>query len=128
MADITGGRDPALTTALRRAVGDPPYDAVDWDVLARRIQSAVAARRRVERPARWWEHAAGWARAAVPLALAAGIAAFALVVTTRSSVQSRSEPAASLLGVVTGAESDQALVVSVGGSTVDSFAAEVLAQ
>ena len=127
MADITGGRDPALTTALRRAVGDPPYGAVDWDVLARRIQSA-AARRRVERPARWWEHAAGWTRAAVPIALAASIAAFALVVTTRSSVQSRSEPAASLLGVVTGAESDQALVVSVGGSTVDSFAAEVLAQ
>lgn len=119
--------DRAVTSALRRVVGEPPYDAVDWDALAHRIQAAVAARPRAVRVLRWWELAAGWTRVAVSLAAAASIAAFALAVTAGPTEVTTSEPA-TLMGAVTGAVPDQALVASAGGSTTESFAAEVLAQ
>jgi hypothetical protein len=69
--------DDALRSELRAEVGEPPYEAVDWERLRARVVSGAAAmlaRRRVERPATWWEEAAGWGRAAIPLAIAAGIA------------------------------------------------------
>jgi hypothetical protein len=61
-----------------------PVDAVDWDALHRRISADAAAplralrRAAVERPDRarpWWSYTASWARAAVPLAVAASVIA-----------------------------------------------------
>lgn len=68
-------RDPALASALRDLGPEPPMEAVDWD----RLERAVAARARRQfgsrRPgAAWWQPVAAWARPAIPLALAAGIA------------------------------------------------------
>ncbi|HEY7877087.1 MAG TPA: hypothetical protein VIC55_02620 [Gemmatimonadaceae bacterium] len=120
--------DRKLTSALRHVSGDPPYNAVNWDALALRIQAAAVARARTGRALPWWEFAAGWSRAAVPLALAASIGAFALVATASSTTDVSTTESATLMGAVTGAVSDQALVASASGSTTESFAAEVLAQ
>lgn len=67
-------RDEALAAVLREAVPEPPVDRVDW----RALRSAVLARAelplaRLRRRQRWWEVTAGWARAAVPAAAAAGV-------------------------------------------------------
>jgi len=116
-----------LAAALRRATGEPPYDQVDWDALAWRIHVAALGRRVAAARRRWWEHAAAWTRMAIPLALAAGMAAFALIALGRASIPA-SRPA-TLMEAVTGAASDQDVAVSmVGQPTMDSFAAEVLAQ
>ena len=117
-----------LTAQLRHAAGEPPYDAVDWEALARRIQVAALGRRVVTARRRWWEHAALWTRAAIPLAVAAGIAAFALIALNRSTSETV-EPSDTLIEAVTGAASDQDVAASMAGQpTPASFAAEVLAQ
>lgn len=66
--------DEALGSALRQIVPDPPVERVDW----RALRAAVLARAelplaRLRRRQRWWEVTAGWARAAVPTAAAAGV-------------------------------------------------------
>ena len=67
-------RDEALGALLRRATGDVPMSAVDWDGLATRITRALP------RPASpWWSYAERWERRMLPLALAASLlGAFAL--------------------------------------------------
>ena len=129
MSDEQHGRlESELRAQLERVSGEPPYDEVDWDALARRIHVAALGSRAVARPRRWWEHAARWTRAAVPLAVAAAIAAFALIMHDRSVPES-SEAAPTLIEAVTGAAPDQDAAVSiVGQPTTESFAAEVLAQ
>lgn len=119
--------DAELAAHLARAAGKPPYDEVDWDALARRIHAGALGGRVVARQ-RWWEHAALWTRAAIPLAVAAGIAAVALISLDRSATESV-EPGGTLIEAVTGVASDQDVAVSmVGQPTTASFAAEVLAQ
>jgi hypothetical protein len=118
--------DAELAAALRRAAGEPPYHDVDWDGLARRIHAAALGSRAAS-SRRWWEHAAGWTRAAIPLAVAAGLAAFALIASDRSSANTAESP--TLIEAVTGAASEQDVAVSmVGQPTTESFAAEVFAQ
>ena len=120
--------DAELAAHLERAAGDPPYDEVDWGALARRIHIAALGRRIVGAQRRWWEHAALWTRAAIPLAIAAAIAAVSLIALDRSAAESVA-PGGTLIEAVTGAASDQDVAVSmVGQPTTESFAAEVLAQ
>jgi hypothetical protein len=68
-------RDEALGALLRRATGDVPMSAVDWDGLASRITRALPART----ASTWWSYAERWERRMLPLALAASlVGAFAL--------------------------------------------------
>jgi hypothetical protein len=70
--------DARLGALLRDTVGPTPYGAVHWTALAARIGSAVA----LQKPTPWWSYAASWDRRAIPMSLAAGIAAaFALWTT-----------------------------------------------
>ncbi len=68
--------DEALGSALREVVPEAPVERVDWRafraaVLARAELPLARLRRRQRQ--RWWEVTAGWARAAVPAAAAAGV-------------------------------------------------------
>jgi hypothetical protein len=68
-------RDEALAALLRRAEGDVPVRAVDWDALAARIARALPARATTA----WWSYADRWSRRMLPLAVAASlVGAFAL--------------------------------------------------
>ncbi|MEO8562834.1 MAG: hypothetical protein ABI601_12205 [bacterium] len=62
-------RDEALAALLRRATGDVPVRAVDWDALALRISRSIPARS----AGTWWSYAARWERRMLPLALAASL-------------------------------------------------------
>lgn len=126
--EIHGELEAELAAQLRRAAGEPPYNDVDWEALARRIHVAALGRRAAGPRRSWWEHAALWTRAAIPLAVAAAIAAVALIALNRSATES-AEPGGTLIEAVTGVASDQDVAVSVVGQpTTESFAAEVLAQ
>ena len=73
--------DPEVVAMLRRL--DEPLGEPDWE----RLQAAIARRVRAGAgpSASWWDYAARWSRAAVPLGLAAGIlAAVALGVGDRT--------------------------------------------
>jgi hypothetical protein len=68
-------RDPRLEDALRSLEGEASMSEADWE----RLRAAIAARSeitlaRLRRGGTWWEFAASWGRAAIPLAAAAGIA------------------------------------------------------
>jgi negative regulator of sigma E activity len=54
-----------------------PADAVDWNALHRRIMAAA------RRP--WWSYTASWARAAVPLAVAASVIASVALATLHAN-------------------------------------------
>jgi hypothetical protein len=70
-------RDLELSEALRRLEGDAALSDADWNRLRAGINARAArlfARPRANAmPATWWETLAGWSRAAVPLAAAAGV-------------------------------------------------------
>ncbi|MGH7682421.1 MAG: hypothetical protein ACRENN_10615, partial [Candidatus Eiseniibacteriota bacterium] len=67
-------RDQELSEALRQLEGGATLNDADWNRLRAGIH-ARAARffTRPAAPLTWWETMAGWARAAVPLAAAAGV-------------------------------------------------------
>lgn len=66
--------DPRLAEALRMAFPPPSFDAADLDALSRRIaERAELTLARLRGRAPWWAYTAGWARAAVPVALAASV-------------------------------------------------------
>jgi hypothetical protein len=62
-------RDEELAALLRRAVGDVPAGAVDWDALASRITRALPPRQSLP----WWSYTERWSRRIIPIALAAGL-------------------------------------------------------
>ena len=70
-------RDLELSEALRRLEGDAALGDADWNRLRAGINARAArlfARPLAPvRPVTWWETLAGWSRAAVPLAAAAGV-------------------------------------------------------
>lgn len=71
-------RDPKLGDALRRLEGAPPDD--DDRVRRRIMDAARPALATLRAPARpWWGWLSGWVRVAVPIALAAGLAAVLLL-------------------------------------------------
>jgi hypothetical protein len=75
-ADDEPQRDPRLGEVLARVAGPTPAASAE-ERLHARIMAAAEPRlaRRREPELAWWEYTAGWARAAIPIALAAGIVA-----------------------------------------------------
>jgi hypothetical protein len=78
-------RDPRLGETLRRLERTRPWE--DEDELSRRIMLAARGQlARLRAPVRpWWEWAAVWARVAIPLGVAASIAATVILVSERGS-------------------------------------------
>jgi hypothetical protein len=77
--------DPRLALELHAVLGDPPVDAIDWErAYAMLAGRAAPVLDRLRRGATaivptWWDVAARWSRALVPLAAAASIALVALL-------------------------------------------------
>lgn len=72
--DTDPPRDPALAAALRESTGGAAPQP-EWARLSASIRAAAAPRLALRRePAPWWQHTAGWARQAIPVGLAAGVA------------------------------------------------------
>ncbi len=99
-------RDPRLAQALRGAPA--PDTSLDDDRLRGRIMAAARPRlaqlRARQRP--WWEWTAAWARVAVPVGLAASLAAGVLLIGSPTPVESVSSVAADTVtasGVILGA-------------------------
>jgi hypothetical protein len=91
--DRDPARDPVLASALRDLGHEPPMVAVDWD----RLERSVSARARERFAARilrapWWQPMAAWARPAIPLGLAAGIALFVVVLRSPAETAEAAEP------------------------------------
>lgn len=78
-----------LRAELADVAGPVPNDAVDWDALHRRIATEAVGPLRALRLAvasrPWWAYTASWARAAVPLAVAASVVATVALHTLRST-------------------------------------------
>ena len=85
--------DPELGALLRVAVGDAPMDRVNWTRLAARIGERIG----VQATAPWWAYAARWERRVIPIAIAAGIAAAAVLFTTTASASEVQRTSASAL-------------------------------
>jgi hypothetical protein len=101
-------RDPALARALRQATADPAAARTDWARLHAAIDAGAAriiARRRLA----WWDHAAGWARAAIPLAAAAAIALTLLVVRGGQTVP-QAQPAPVLEQALAAGDNDRGMM------------------
>lgn len=117
--------DPQLRAHLRAAAPSPPYDEVNFDALQARVLAEIRARALPVAVPSWWEHAAGWGRVAVPLALAASVlCAISLV---RPSAVSR-DVAVHRMAMTA---HDRALHAAVlgpgdGATLVNSMAAEVV--
>jgi hypothetical protein len=77
-------RDPRLGEALRRT--ERPLSPEGDDALRARVvweaRGRLAARRLAPRARPWWSWMAGWSRVALPMGLAASVAAGALVLGT----------------------------------------------
>jgi hypothetical protein len=101
-------RDEELAALLRRATGDVPMGAVDWDALASRIARSIPARA----ASTWWSYAERWERRMLPLAFAASlVGAIALwnsAVPAPSVVVAQATPTDILSDVVQGAPTDDA--------------------
>lgn len=116
--------DPALGAALREVLANPPMEAVDWAALERRVAERAALplsrRRRAagrrDRPAPWWELTAAWARAAIPLGAAAGIAAAVLALTAPAAQTSALSEREVLLGAASSRLSARDAVDTLVGS------------
>jgi hypothetical protein len=110
--------DSRLGEALRR--GEPSRSTVSDDELRSRI--VRAARRelgRLRRPSRsWWEWTAAWARVAMPVGLAASLAAGALLLRS-------TDPSASAWGAT---ESSVMLGAGAGAVTGSEVGDQLLAE
>jgi hypothetical protein len=80
-------RDPGIGEALRRR-GPVASSAVDDEMRARIVRAARPELARMAQGRSWWEWTAAWSRVAVPIGLAASLAAGALL--TRVSVRATS--------------------------------------
>ncbi|MDB4912428.1 MAG: hypothetical protein JWM95_72 [Gemmatimonadetes bacterium] len=96
--------DAALGALVRGVVGPVPHDSVNWSALAGRIGVAVAAQR-----APWWSYAARWERRALPMALAAGLAAtFALWTSSGVAAVPPTAAAEAVTAVISGTPAEDA--------------------
>jgi hypothetical protein len=67
--------DPEIRAALLRHEGEPPFDEVSWDSLHRSIlDRTVHEFVQMRRSLNWLDYTVRWARAAIPLAVAAILA------------------------------------------------------
>ena len=116
--DAEPARDVRLGALLRDHLGEVPMHDVDFASLSARISRGIASQ--VTSP--WWSYAARWERRALPLALAAGLAAAAALWSLGSpaQLQASADPVAE---VINGAPADAAarlLTRSMTGSRYDS--------
>jgi hypothetical protein len=111
--------DAELGALLRSVVDDAPMDGVDWTRLAARIGERV----RVQASGPWWSYAAQWEKRVVPIFVAAGIAAAAVLFTTTASASEAQRTTASAMTteVASGTPAEDAAVVFARSitSTVD---------
>lgn len=96
-------RDVRLGALLREHVGTPPVHDVNFSALSARIRLGIAR----QQASPWWSYAARWERRALPLALAAGLAAAAALwsLGTPAQLQASADPVAA---VINGAPADAA--------------------
>jgi hypothetical protein len=138
--------DRRLAAALRELTGDAPVGEVDWTALHGRIVASAAAplsarrARRARRP--WWQFEAGWARTAVPLGVAASLAAVLLVGRASAVGNGSATPplvaaippgessaASTLVSAIGDAGAERELVEAVSGpTTADALLEAVLSQ
>lgn len=92
---VEPARDVRLGALLREHVGEIPAEQVDFAALAARIRRGVASQ--VSGP--WWSYAARWERRALPLALAAGLAAAAALwsIGVPAELQAAADPVAEVI-------------------------------
>ena len=111
--------DPELGALLRSVVDDAPMDSVDWARLAARIGDSVG----VQAAGPWWTYAAQWERRVIPIFIAAGLAAAAVLFTTTASASEvpRTTASAMTTEVASGTPAEDAAVLFAGSitSTVD---------
>ena len=96
-------RDVRLGALLRDHLGEPPAHDVNFGALSARIRLGIAR----QHASPWWSYAARWERRALPLALAAGLAAAAALwsLGTPAQLQASTDPVAE---VINGAPADAA--------------------
>jgi hypothetical protein len=101
-------RDPRLGEVLRRS--ETPLSPEGDDALRARVvweaRGRLAARRLAPRTRPWWSWMAGWARVALPMGLAASVAAGALVLRTPIDEGSGTEAGVELAVDAAGASAD----------------------
>ena len=111
--------DQELGALLRGVVDDAPMESVDWARLAARIGDRVAS----QASGPWWSYAARWERRVIPIFIAAGIAAAAVLFTTTASASEvqRTTASAMTTEVASGTPAEDAAVVFARSitSTVD---------
>ena len=90
--------DAPLGGILKDTIGATPHAAVNWLSLADRISSAIAT----QRLAPWWSYTARWDRRAIPMSLAAGVAAAFALWTTDLAPQPQMTAAADVVTAVLG--------------------------
>ena len=107
--------DRELGALLRGVVDDAPMDSVDWTRLAARIGERVV----VQASGPWWSYAARWERRVLPVFVAAGIAAAAVLFTTTASASEvqRTTASAMTTEVASGTPAEDAAVAFAGSIT-----------
>jgi hypothetical protein len=120
------GADESVRAHLRQVSPLPAYTAAEWERLGSRIvaaaESALAAR--VARPS-WREELANLSRVALPLALAAGIAAIVLLSRTEASASTDAAPVSAFLSAMAGeTSSETVLEMTLGNSESGLLLAE----
>jgi len=107
--------DPELGALLRSVVYDAPMDNVDWTRLAARIAEHVG----VQASGPWWTYAAQWEKRVIPIFVAAGIAAAAVLSTTTASASEvqRTTASAMTTEVASGTPAEDAAVLFAGSIT-----------
>jgi negative regulator of sigma E activity len=112
--------DPEVARLLRAAGVEPPLDLVDWE----RLHAAIVSRvRRSIATVTWWEQAARWSRALVPLAAAASVMlAIALARQMRvERVNTLAEAPTLETTVVSGNGSREMMPALIGPSSADDL-------
>ena len=106
--DRNGSAEAAVRAHLREVSALPAYTAADWERLATRIVAA-AEPDLAGRPA-WSEQLGVAARIALPLALAAGLAALVLLNRVEASAASEAAPMSAFLSAMAGETSRETVV------------------
>ncbi|HET6679952.1 MAG TPA: hypothetical protein VFG84_02015 [Gemmatimonadaceae bacterium] len=120
-------REPEIAAVLERATRRPPFDEVDWTRLHARIaRDATATLARLRETPTWWNIAASWARPAIPLALAAGIALVLLVASRQDSQPVATDwrevdPRSAMLGALTADRPDTDVMRVMFGASRDAW-------
>lgn len=120
------GADDAVRSHLRQVSPLPAYTPTDWDRLSARISRAAepALAARAPRPT-WREDLASLSRVALPLALAAGLAAVILLGRLETSASTETAPVSAFLSAVAGETSRETVLdLTLGDNSAGQLLAE----